>query len=443
MIPDISANANAKIILFIGHLWPEPTSSAAGYRTLALLKAILNDTTPGDNGAEAHWQLHFSSAADKTEFCADLENMGIISHQIKLNDSSFDAFIKDLKPDVVFYDRFITEEQFAPRVHEHFPNAINILDTQDLHFLRRARQHALKSGQAIDLYTDDSIREIAAILRCDLSLIISTYEMQLLIEQFKIAPELLHYCPFMLALDEKQDQAKASQRSFAEREHFVMIGNFLHPPNWDAVLWCYQAIWPQIRKQLPQAQVHVYGAYPSEKVWQLHQPDKGFIIKGRARDAIETLEKYRVNLAPLRFGAGIKGKIADGFIAGTPCVTTDIGREGMADNLDWGGLVADRNNFTGQQSTGQQNEQQIAQYAVDLYQNASLWQSSSQNGEQIIRQQFNESQHADIFIHRLHQLSNTLPEHRKNNFYGQILRHNLYRSQYFMSKWIEEKNKVK
>ena len=217
-----------------------------------------------------------------------------------------------------------------------------------------------------------------------------------------------------------------------------MIGNFLHAPNWDAVLWCYQSIWPQIRQQLPQAQLHVYGAYPSEKVWQLHQPDKGFIIKGRARDAIETLEKYRVNLAPLRFGAGIKGKIADGFIAGTPCVTTDIGREGMAENLDWGGLVADRNNFT-----GQQNEQQIAQYAVDLYQNASLWHSSSQNGKQITRQQFNESQHADIFIHRLHQLSNTLSEHRKNNFYGQILRHNLYRSQYFMSKWIEEKNKVK
>lgn len=419
----------SKVILFIGHLWPEPISSAAGYRTLALLKAILN---------QEHWQLHFASAAEKTEFCADLDHSGIISHPIKLNDSSFNHFIQDLKPDIVCYDRFITEEQFAPRIHEHCPDAINILDTQDLHFLRRARHEALKSGQKINLFTEDTIREIAAILRCDLSLIISTYEMRLLIEQFKVSPELLHYCPFMLDFDNTIAEENSSLRAFNKREHFVMIGNFLHPPNWDAVLWCYQSIWPQIREQLPRAQLHIYGAYPSEKVWQLHQPDKGFIIKGRAQDAVATLGKYRVNLAPLRFGAGIKGKIADGFMAGTPCITTQIGREGMADNLPWGGLVA-----ADSLNNGPQNEQKIVQYAADLYQNASLWQTSSQNGYQIISQQFNASRHADTFVKSLQQLINTISEHRKNNFYGQILRHNLYRSQYFMSKWIEEKNKVK
>jgi len=420
IVPEVKPAA--KIILFIGHLWPEPTSSAAGYRTLALLKAIVTSELG---------QVHFCSAAEKTEFCADLGQSGIISHQIKLNDSSFDLFIKALKPDIVFYDRFISEEQFAPRVHEHCPNAINILDTQDLHFLRRARQKALQSRQPVDLYTEDSIREIAAVLRCDLSLIISTYEMQLLIEQFKIAPEIVHYCPFMLTLN-----LDKTRPCFAEREHFVMIGNFLHPPNWDAVLWCYQSIWPLIRKQLPQAQLHVYGAYHSDKVWQLHQPDKGFIIKGRAHDAITTLEAYRVNLAPLRFGAGIKGKIADGFIAGTPCVTTDIGYEGMADNLPWGGLVVHKDN-----ENEPENENIIAQYAVDLYQNTSLWQQSSSNAYQIIEKKFNENQHAEKFTHRLLQLINNLTEHRRNNFYGQILRHNLYRSQYFMSKWIEEKNK--
>lgn len=418
----------SKVILFIGHLWPEPTSSAAGYRTLALLKAIVDNSL---SQYEELWQLHFTSAADKTEHCADLDNMGINSQQIKLNDSSFDQFIINLKPDIVFYDRFITEEQFAPRVHEHCPDAINILDTQDLHFLRRARQQHIKSVSKteLDLYTDDSIREIAAILRCDLSLIISTYEMRLLTEQFKVSPEVLHYCPFMLSLDIQN----LTPKPFQERDHFVMIGNFLHPPNWDAVLWCYQSIWPEIRKHLPQAQIHIYGAYPSEKVWQLNQPDKGFIIKGRALDAVKTLEKYRVNLAPLRFGAGIKGKIADGFIAGTPCVTTEIGSEGMADKLDWGGLVV---------SNGEQIEKQIAQSAIDLFQEASLWQQSQMNGYQIINKQFNERLQTKAFINRLQHLISNISEHRKSNFYGQILRHNLYRSQYFMSKWIEEKNKI-
>ncbi|WP_246540376.1 hypothetical protein [sulfur-oxidizing endosymbiont of Gigantopelta aegis] len=181
-------------ILFIGHLWPEPSSSAAGYRTLALLKALQS---------ESNWQIYFSSAADKTEYCANLEQLNITSQAIKLNDSSFDDFILTIQPDIVIYDRFITEEQFAPRVQAHFPAAINILDTQDLHFLRRARQKALQSKQELDLYSDDCVREIGAILRCDLSLIISSYEMQLLTEQFNIAAEILLYCPFMLTLENK------------------------------------------------------------------------------------------------------------------------------------------------------------------------------------------------------------------------------------------------
>jgi len=408
---------NQKIVLFIGHLWPEPSSSAAGYRTLALLKAIA-----------PHWQLHFACAADKTEFCADLDQMKISSHSIKLNDSSFDDFVADLKPELVFYDRFISEEQFAPRVNEQCPDAVNILDTQDLHFLRRARQKALQSGQAIELQSDDAVREIAAILRSDLSLIISSYEMKLLVEQFKISDQLLHYCPFMLTLD----NATAPHRSYEQRRDFVMIGNFLHPPNWDAVLWCYQSIWPKIRQQLPEAQLHIYGAYPSAKVWQLHQPDKGFIIKGRAEDAIETLAQYRVNLAPLRFGAGIKGKIADGFIARTPCVTTQFGQEGMVDKLPWGGLIVDNIH----------NEKQIAQYAIELYQDKLLWQQYSEQAYQVVREQFNEQQHANTLTTKLHELIDNLSEHRKNNFFGQILRHQLYRSQYFMSKWIEEKNRT-
>lgn len=417
-------------LLFIGHLWPEPTSSAAGYRTLALLKAI-------KELALKEQQIHFACAADKTEFCADLEQLNIVSHSIKLNHCSFDNLIINLKPEMVFYDRFITEEQFAPRVHQHCPDAINILDTQDLHFLRRARQKALNNNHSIELQSEDAIREIAAILRCDLSLIISTYEMQLLIEQFNIAPEIIHYCPFMLSpetVNPQQNRLQGqtdSELSYKERKHFVMIGNFLHPPNWDAVLWCYQSIWPKIRQQLPTAQIHIYGAYPSDKVWQLHQPDKGFIIKGRAEDAIKTLAQYRVNLVPLRFGAGIKGKIADGFMAGTPCVSTQIGQEGMADDLPWGGLVIDNIN----------NSDQIAHAAIKLYKNPSLWMQCSEYGHNIIQQKFNEGQHAEALIKKIKQLSDNLDKHRKNNFYGQVLRHNLYRSQYFMSKWIEEKNK--
>ena len=403
-------------LLFIGHLWPEPASSAAGYRTLALLKAL-----------SEYYQVHFACAAEQTEYCADLQAMHIQSHAINLNDSGFDQFIKQLKPQLVFYDRFISEEQFAPRVHEHCPDAINILDTQDLHFLRRARQTAVNKNQPVNLYSDDAVREIAAILRCDLSLIISSYEMQLLTGTFNISAELLHYCPFML---DTANLDEPHRPDYAQREHFVMIGNFLHPPNRDAVQWSYRAIWPQIRRKLPEARLHIYGAYPSEQIMQLHKPEQGFIIKGRAGNALTTLSQYRVNLAPLRFGAGLKGKIVDGFLVQTPCITTPIGQEGIGDNQNWGGLVSDSSD----------NGLQLADYAVKLYSNQSLWEQCSTNTTEIIKQQFNYQEHADTLLNRLSTLQTDIKTHRNNNFYGRILRHNLYRSQYYMSKWIEEKN---
>ena len=419
-------------VLFIGHLWPEPASSAAGYRTLSLLNSFINYPQ------QKNWDIYFASAAEPSKYCADLDALSITTHSIKLNDSSFDKLLGSMQPDIVVYDRFITEEQFASRVAQQCPEAMNVLDTQDLHFLRRARQKALKARKhlnqppaadtelvdapAADLQTEDAIREIGAILRCDLSLIISNYEMQLLLKQFKLDARLIHYCPFMFA--NKRNQLTPD---FQQREHFVMIGNFLHAPNWDAVCWCKQNIWPRIRKQLPDAELHVYGAYATEKARKLHQPEMGFLLKGRAQNALHTLQAYRVNLAPLRFGAGLKGKIVDGFMSRTPCVTTKIGAEGMLDALPWGGLIAG-------------DEQSLADKAVELYQNQSLWEQCSTRAKQIIRQQFDEKHHANEFVNKVINLREQLAAHRNTHFLGKLLRHELYRSSYFMSKWIEEKN---
>ncbi|MCH8496401.1 MAG: glycosyltransferase family 4 protein, partial [Balneolales bacterium] len=116
---------------------------------------------------------------------------------------------------------------------------------------------------------------------------------------------------------------------FAQRRNFVSIGNFLHDPNTDAVRQLKSTIWPLIRSRLPEAELHIYGAYVNESVLQMHNPREGFIVKGRAEDALETIKNYRVLLAPLRFGAGIKGKLIDAMRTGTPSVTTRIASEGL------------------------------------------------------------------------------------------------------------------
>ena len=209
----------------------------------------------------------------------DLEEYEVDKKSIALNCSSFDAFIKDLNPNIVLFDRFMMEEQFGWRVAENCPNALRLLDTEDLHCLRLARQKAFKENRSFeinDLFVEDvAKREIASILRCDLSLMISEFEMELLESAFKIDKDLLYYLPFLL--EPIETNAIKDLPSFEERKDFIFIGNFLHEPNWNAVQYLKETIWPLIKKQLPEAVLNIYGAYPSQKVLQLHKPAEGFI----------------------------------------------------------------------------------------------------------------------------------------------------------------------
>ena len=209
----------------------------------------------------------------------------------------------------------LLEEQFSWRVHESVPSAMHVLDTEDLHSLRQLRHDIIKRQAFCDvswpalkalhqhhqvMYHPLAVREIGSILRSDLSLIISPIEMQILAHCYPILAEQLHHCPFLLSAIDKHPIG------FAERKDFVFIGNYRHAPNWDAVRVLAQHVWPAIRQQLPNAQCHIYGAYTPPKAQQLHQPNKGFYIQGYAKDALATVRQARVQLAPLRFGAGLK-----------------------------------------------------------------------------------------------------------------------------------------
>ncbi len=147
------------------------------------------------------FDVTFASPAMDSDYMIDLKSLGVSKKSITLNCSSFDSFVKELNPTIVLFDRFMMEEQFGWRVAENCPDALRMLDTEDLHCLRKARQLAFKenrSFQRSDLFSDVSKREVASILRCDLSLIISEVEMELLQSVFKVDEELLYYLPFLL-----------------------------------------------------------------------------------------------------------------------------------------------------------------------------------------------------------------------------------------------------
>ena len=403
-------------ILIIGFVWPEPKSSGAGTRMLQLIELFQKQS----------WEVVFASAAADSEFMFDVTSLGVEKVSIALNDASFDVFVKELNPTIVLFDRFMVEEQFGWRVAENCPDAMRILDTIDLHSLRLARQQSFKNQSQFsnqDLFSDTAKREIASILRCDLSLLISETEMELLQSEFKIDKNLLYYLPFLVDEIEGSDWP-----GFEERKDFIFIGNFLHEPNWNAVQYLKESIWPKIRKLLPEVSMQIYGAYPSQKVLQLHKPEERFLILGRAAAAEEVVKKARVVLAPMRFGAGAKTKLLEAMQCGTPSITTTIGAESMQGNLSWNGIIAD-------------DADEIANAAVQLYQDELLWKQSQQNGIGIVNQRYLKTLFGTDFVNRILDIQKHLKKHRSGNFFGALLMHHTMASTKYMSRWIEAKNK--
>ena len=402
-------------LLIISSVWVEPNSSAAGSRMLQLIRFFLSQ----------NYSIEYASTATVSEFSFDLADLGITTQFIQLNDSSFDGYLQEINPNLVLFDRFMVEEQFGWRVSNVLPNAIKILDTEDLHCLRKARQEAIKNNTSfdtLDFNSEIAKREIASIYRSDLSLMVSDYEMDLLQTVFQVPKSILFYLPICI------EKFNAVQRDFQTKIDFVFIGNFYHEPNWDSVLVLKNEIWPKLKDLLPNAKLNIYGAYPTQKVLQLHNPKEGFLIHGRAESAEEVIRSARVLLAPIRFGAGIKGKLLEGMKYGTPSVTTSIGAEAMCDNLTWNGFV--ENDYS-----------EFISKAVLLYSNQEIWEQAVENGYEIIQQKFLFSIYKSKFLNTLNALQSNLDSHRNANFIGQMLQFHTLRSTEFMSRWIEEKNK--
>ena len=409
--------------LFIGLVWPESRSTAASQNILSYLHLFQQQ------GVECL----FVSAAQKTEKSDALDTIGIASQSIALNCASFDHLVAEFAPDIVVFDRFLSEEQFAARVMQAAPQALRILDCEDLHFLRQARASAYRQGQDLNqqdvsfsqLSNDTAIREIAAIYRCDLSIVLSSKEQDILSKDFGISTDLIACVPFLYRPELAEHEM---QNTFQQRVDFISIGSFRHAPNWDAVLKLKQGLWPSIRKQLPNANCHVYGSYLTPKAKALEDKKTGFLVHGFVENAPRAMSNSRVLLAPIQFGAGLKGKLLDAIYAGTPSVTSSIGAEGYPFAADWPGAIAN-------------NDADFIKAAVRLYKHEADWQAAHKTTLNCHLSTNQLAQLGQQLWQRVSAVQSTLSEHRSKNFLGRMMQHqSLYASKY-MSQWIEAKNR--
>ena len=422
-----------KKLLCISTNWPEANATAAGVRMHELLAIFISQ----------EFEITFAATSKHLEGLHSLKEKGITTQQIVVNAPSFDLLLEETAPDVVLFDRFISEEQFGWRVRDILPNALTILDTEDLHCLRALRQeqtlsyikkHKNTPYSLFDQTTDlDELnsrgltkRELASMFRCDLNLVVSSFEMTVLVDHFKIPSHLCLLLP--ITYPKQHLLAHRANLDYHKRSGYFFIGNGLHKPNIDAIKCLYFSIWPLIKKQHKLADIYIYGAYLPQQIQELHKPNIGFHIIGEVKDVKTPFTKHRVNLVPLRFGAGIKGKILEGFVYGCPHITTSIGKEGMDYTGNWPGKVAHKS-------------VEFAQMAVTLYQDKVQWQTLKSEGYELIDQSFERSVYEIKFLECLTQISNSLAEHRGKNFIGMLLQEQQFQASKYMSLWITEKNK--
>jgi len=183
-----------------------------------------------------------------------------------------------------------------------------------------------------------------------------------------------------------------------------------------------------VRKSLPTAQLHIYGSYVTPQIMELHKPENGFHVLGQTENALETIANYRVLLAPLRFGAGLKGKLIDAMLSGTPAVMTPIAAEGMFGNMQACGFIED-------------DPAAFAQAAITLHEQQAPWELAQQQGLQVINERFEVSAFAKALLSTIQLIQADLASHRNSHFIGSILHHHTLQSTKYLSKWISEKER--
>jgi hypothetical protein len=399
-----------RVAIFV-YVWPEPYSSAAGVRTEQLTRQL----------EELGYTVVFFSPCKNNESSEFWKAKGIETIFCPANHRSALSQHQSLEPELVIYDRFVMEEQFGWQVNEIWPNALQFIDTQDLHHIRRIREKMAKDGAEISEIKKleawqpdaDFDRELSSLFRADACFVVSSWEKEWLIERGYPKERVFHYAF-------SSTKKISSKIPWKDRSNFLFLGNFRHAPNLDAVKWL-AIFWPKIHEQT-QAKLVLVGAYPPQWISELAK-NRSIQLVANSKEIDSFLANSRLLLAPLRFGAGIKGKVIEAWNQNTPVVGTSIAFEGM-------GKVASHD-----------TKSDFLEAAVKLYLDETEWKKESEMAP-------NHLHNFDPLV-----LKNTLKKaieignqkklNWRNSIITRMLKLHSQNSYKYFSLWIEEKNRGK
>ena len=303
-------------ILFVDSQYPMPDRASADVRMFAIVSLLRRqghdcDYFANDVGiAESR-----IGPAEISRYRAALMDIGVKTFERV----GFENLLAKYHYDAIFFKYFYPAENRISQVRVWQPQARVVVDSVDLVYARLAAKAEL-SGLSTDRAEAEQtkVRELATYSAGDLVITVTEEEAKTLGDELQSVP--VHVIP---NIHEIPDTPRA-ETSFPS---LLFIGTFTHEPNVDGVLWFVQEVWPLIRAAHPDTRLRIVGGNPPPPIQSLN--GNGIEVMGYVPDTLPFLLEAWVSVAPLRFGAGMKGKVGEAMAAGLPVVTTSFGAEGF------------------------------------------------------------------------------------------------------------------
>ena len=347
-----------KRVLLVDAVTPQPDHDSGSVRVMAMM-TLLRDLG---------FQVSFmpENMAWVERYSQALQQAGIaVLHAPRV--PSLEAWLEEHGQDLdlVIVSRHYVLAPLLATLRRLCRNARLVFDTVDLHFLREEREAEVTGSEEIAARAADTRRrELALIEKSDTTLVVSAVEQELLKELLPDAD---------VRIVSNIHRVHGRNKAFAERKDLMFVGGFQHVPNIDAAKWLVEDIFPRVRRRIPGVRLHLIGSRMPAEILSIDSP--GVRVHGFVPELEPYLEECRLSLAPLRYGAGVKGKVNQAMSHGLPVVATTCAAEGMflEDGRDV--LIAD-------------DAETFAECIVRAYSDESLWQQLSDGALDNVQRHF-------------------------------------------------------
>jgi O-antigen biosynthesis protein len=371
-------------VLVIDHRVPAWDRDAGSLRMLNIMQAL--------RGLGARVTFMPDNLAAVEPYTRNLQRMGI---EVLYGQFHLNAVMATIGPGLglAILSRPHSASRWLDTVREFAPSATVVYDTVDLHWLREGRRSAVGSAVSTPGANNGSVGslapkaaalrhlELAMVRATDATFVVSNCERAQVEEDVPgsnviVIPTVHDVEPYVSPPE--------------DRSGVLFVGGFEHPPNIDAAVCLVREVMPAVWRELGSVRVTIVGSSPPPEVRALASPLVD--VTGWVEDLQPLLDQSRLMVAPLRYGAGLKGKITQALAAGLPVVTTPVGAEGLDGRDEEFILVAE-------------GSQELAAHALRVYRDDELWRSLSRAGRALIAEQCS----TEVVSERLNRLLNVTP----------------------------------